>query len=181
LILYILPTPMNKLDLKERVSGWRHVPLERKAKEAWRVLLAQLKEKGIERVLASDLDQEAANIAGNELHLPVKTEYELRRFNFGRHHASKLDSVADILGKLEKRWAENPDIPMKSGDSLTSFTKRFARRINMLLSSGGTALLVTDPHTVAFIRGGMDAHSIVPNGDPIKREKIFKVSYAGTV
>ena len=84
--------------------------------------------------------------------------------------------VTDILRMLEKRWEQNPDVPIKGGDSLTSFTKRFARRMNMLFSSGGTALLVTDPLTVAWIRDGMNAHALVPNGDPVKRGKIFKVS-----
>jgi broad specificity phosphatase PhoE len=180
MILYILPTPLNKLDTKERVSGWHFIPLERKAKEAWKALFTQLKDKGIEYVVSGDLDQEAARIAGNELHVPVRTEFALRRFNFGRHHASKLDAVADILGVLEQKWQKNADVPIKGGDSLTSFERRFARRFNTLLSGTGTALFVTDPLTIAFVRDGMCAHALVPNGNPVKREKIFKVQNAGT-
>lgn len=180
MILYIVPTPVNKLDLKARVSGWRHVPLDRKAKQEWRAILAQLKDKGASCVYSSDLDEEAAHIAGDELHIPARPEFPLRRFNVGRHHASKLDSVADILGNLEKKWKQNADIPIRGGDSLTSFTKRFSRRLNSLLSSTGTAVLVADPLTIAFVRDGMTAHALVPNGNPVKRDKIYKVQNAGT-
>jgi len=176
MILYIAPTPLNKLDKKERVSGWHCVPLEKKAKQDWRAMLAQLKEKGVQRVLSSDLDQEAARIAGDELHVPVSTEYYLRRFNFGRFHATPLDNARTVLVGLEKRWAENPDIPIKEGDSLTSFMRRFPRRFNQLLSSTGTALLITDLLTIAFVRGGMDCHSLIPNGNPVFRGKIYKVT-----
>jgi len=176
MVLYILPTPMNKLDVKQRVSGWQFVPLERKAKQQWKPMLAQLKDKEIGYVVSSDFDSEAARIAGNELHVPVKSDFSFRRFNFGRHHASKLDAVADILGQLENKWKTNADIPIKGGDSLTSFMKRFARRFNTLMSATGTALLVTDPLTIAAIRDGLDAHSLVPNGKPVARNKVFKVS-----
>jgi len=179
-ILYIVPTPLNKLDLKERVSGWRHVPLEKKAKQEWRAFLAQLKDKGATCVYANDLDEEAAHAAGDELHIPVRSEFSLRRFNVGRHHASKLDSVADILGRLENHWKKNADIPIRGGDSFTSFTKRFSRRFNTLLSGTGIAVLISDPLTIAFIRDGMSAHAIVPNGNPVRRDKIYKVQNAGT-
>lgn len=176
MLLYIVPTPMNKLDVKQRVSGWRHVPLVKKEKSEWRILLGQLKDKGATCVYSNDLDEEAANTAGDELHIPVCAEFSLRRFNVGRHHASKLDSVADILGRLEKQWKKNADIPIRGGDSLTSFTKRFSRRFNTLLSGTGTAVLVTDVQTINFIRNGMDAHAIVPNGNSVDRNKIYKVT-----
>lgn len=180
MILYILPTPMNKLDVKQRVSGWRHVPLEHKGKAEWRGLLAQVKDKGVEYVVASDLDEEAARTAGDELHIPVHTERALRRFCWGEHHGKKLQSMDGIFAKLEEQWKENADIPVRhpkgGGDSLTSFMKRFARRLNTLLSGTGTALLVTDVLTIAFIRDGMTAHAIIPNGNPVKRNKIYKVT-----
>jgi broad specificity phosphatase PhoE len=178
MILFIVPSPMNKLDLKGRVSGWHFVPLLAKAKEEWHGVLDQVRDKGIERIHASDCDKEAADYAGNYLHLPVSAEFSLRRFNVGRHHATRFDNLGDILERLERQWKMNPDIPIKSGDSLTSFMKRFSRRFNTLLSSTGTALLVTDPMTIAFIRDGMDAHALVPNGNPVNRSKVFKVMTA---
>ena len=184
MILYILPTPMNKLDLKQRVSGWQFVPLDKKSKGEWRTLVSQLKGRGVEYVLGSDLDEEAIRAAGDELHLPVRTERALRRFCFGEHHGKKLHAMDNILGKLEQQWKENPDIPIRhpkgGGDSLTSFMKRFSKRINHLLSLPGTALLITDPQSIAFIRDGMTAHAIIPNGNPVRRDKVYKVSNAGT-
>jgi broad specificity phosphatase PhoE len=175
MILYVVPSPMNKLDLKGRVSGWHFVPLLAKAKEEWHGILDQVRDKGIERIYASDCDKEAARYAGDYLHLPVSTEFSLRRFNVGRHHATRLDNLGDIFERLERQWKVNPDIPIKYGDSLTSFTKRFSRRFNTLISGTGVAAFITDLMTIAFIRDGMDAHALVPNGNPVSRGKAFKV------
>lgn len=177
MIVYIIPAPMNKLDVKQRVSGWRSVPLDRNTKQEWRGTLKQLTaERGIERVIASDLDSEAANVAGDELRIPVKTDYIYRRFNFGRFHARNAAVADGALRTVEKNWKSNPDVPIREGDSLTSYRKRFVRAFEELLDKNGTALFVTDPRTIAFIRDAFDPHSLIPNGNPIKQGKIFKVS-----
>lgn len=173
MLLYIVPTPMNKLDLKERVSGWHPVPLDRKSKKEWRGVLRQLAERGVERVFSSDLDSEAANVAGDELRIPIKTDYIYRRFNFGKYHARNVDTADGALRAVEKRWNDNPDIPIKEGDSLTSYRKRFVRAFEELLGKNGTAVFVTDPRTIAFIRDSFNPHGLITNG--IKRDKIFKV------
>ena len=177
MIVYIIPAPMNKLDVKQRVSGWRSVPLDRNTKQEWRGALKQLTaERGIERVIASDLDSEAANVAGDELRIPVKTDYIYRRFNFGRFHARNAAVADGALRAVEKNWKSNPDVPIREGDSLTSYRKRFVRAFEELLDKHGTALFVTDPRTIAFIRGGLDSLSIIPNGSLVARNKIYRVT-----
>jgi broad specificity phosphatase PhoE len=175
MILYLIATPSNKLDLKARASGWRFIPLEKKAKADWRGLLSPLREKGVSHVYASDLDQEAAHAAGDELHVPVRTEFYFRRFNVGKHHGAKLDYLDTILDGLAGRWRSNPDIPIAEGDSLSSYRKRFVRAFNALLDKEGAALLVTDSRTIATIRGEFTTSSFVPNGNAVKAGKIFKV------
>lgn len=174
-MIYVLCTPINRLDRRGRVSGWHFVPLEKKAKQEWRALLSPLKGREIANVVASDLDMEAANVAGNELGIPVRVDFLYRRFNFGRFHA-RDSSVADgALRDAEKKWQSNPDIPVREGDSLTSYRKRFVANFNKLLDKETDCLFITDVRTIAVIRDGFNPHALIPNGHPVKRDKIFMV------
>lgn len=174
-VLYLITAPQSKLEKKGRVSGWRFVPLDKKAKQEWRTLLAPLKDKEVAHVISSDLDAESANLAGDELHVPVRTHYAYRRFNFGRFHA-KETSVADgALRIVEEKWKSNPDIPIREGDSLTSYQQRFVKSFNKLLEADSISLFVTDARTIHSIRGAFDSHALIPNGNAIDPKKIFKV------
>lgn len=174
-MIYVVAAPPNKLDKRGRVSGWRFVPLERKGKDEWRGMLAPLKGK-VANVIVSDLDTEAGNLAGTELGVPVRTDYGYRRFNFGRFHA-RDSAVADgAIRAVEDKWKSNPDVPIREGDSLTSYRKRFIANFKKLLAKDSDCLFVTDVRTIAVIRGGFEIHSLIPNGNPVNVKKIFKVS-----
>jgi broad specificity phosphatase PhoE len=173
-LIYLICAPQNKLDKRNRVSGWRVVPLERKAKLEWRAMLEPLKGK-VSNVYAADIDQEAAHAAGDELHVPVRAEYHFRRFNVGRWHAKPANVLDAELRRVEERWRENPDIPIKEGDSLTSYRKRFVENFKKLLDRDGDCLFVTDQRSIAVIRDGFNAHSLIPNGNPVNVKKIFIV------
>jgi len=178
-VIYVVCAPANKLDKKGRVSGWHFVPLVKKAKEEWRALLAPLKGKEVAHVISSDLDAESANLAGAELALPVKTHYVYRRFNFGRLHARDSGVADGALRSVEKLWEKNPDIPLRQGDSLTSYRKRFIKNFEKLLDEETNYLFVTDARTIAVIRGGFNPHSLISNGNPVDVTKIFKVQRSG--
>lgn len=179
-MIYVIATPPNKLDRKGRESGWRHVPLERKGKDSWRANLAPLKGRELNAIVSSDLDSEAANLAGAELGVSVRTDFGYRRFNIGRCHAAPADATNEAIRGAEGKWARNPDIPIREGDSLTSLRKRLVKNIERLLDEGKDVLLVTDKRTIAFIRSGFDPHALVPNGNPLPEGKIFKVQRART-
>ena len=174
-VLYLITAPANKLDKKNRVSGWRFVPLDKKAKQEWRALLAPLKGREVANVIASDLDVEAANVAGSELRVPVRTEYEYRRFNFGRFHARDASVADGALRIAADKWKSNPDIPVREGDSLTSYRKRFVKSFEKLLESPNDSLFVTDSRTIHMIRGAFDPQAFIPNGNAIDPKKIYKV------
>jgi broad specificity phosphatase PhoE len=174
-MIYVLCVPQNKLDKRGRVSGWHFVPLERKAKQEWRALLAPLKGK-VSHVVSSDLDCEAGNVAGNELGVPVRTDYIYRRFNFGRFHARDSALADGAIRVVEEKWRNNPNVPLREGDSLTSYKKRFIANFEKLLDSGKTVLFITDSRSIAVIRDGFNPHSLVPNGNPVNTKKIFKVA-----
>jgi hypothetical protein len=177
-MIYVACTPTNKLDKKNRVSGWRHVPLEHKAKYPWRMVIAQAKGL-VQHVVSSDLDGEAANLAGNELGVPVKAEYGLRRFNIGRLHAKDAAVVDRAIRTVEEKWLNNPDIPIREGDSLTSLRKRFVQNFEKLLESGNDVLFVSDARTIQFIRANFDPHGLIPNGNPLRTDRVFKVQKNG--
>ena len=174
-MLYLITAPANKLDKKNRVSGWHFVPLDKKAKQEWRALLAPLKGKEVANVIGSDLDAESTNLAGTELGLPVRTDYVYRRFNYGKFHARDAGVADGALRSVQKSWQQNPDIPLRQGDSLTSFRKRFVKNFEKLLESDTTSLFVTDARTIHMIRGAFDPHALIPNGNAIDPKKIFKV------
>jgi len=173
-VIYVMASPPNKLDKRGRVSGWRFVPLEPKAKQEWRTLLAPLKGK-VANVIVSDLDAEAGNVAGAELGVPVRTDYGYRRFNFGRFHARDSAIADGAIRAVEDKWKSNPDMPIREGDSLTSYRKRFVANFEKLLAKDSDCLFVTDARTIAVIRDGFNVHSLIPNGNPVNVKKIFKV------
>jgi broad specificity phosphatase PhoE len=174
-LIYVVAAPQNKLEKRGRVCGWHFISLDKKAKEEWRGLLAPLKGKEIANVVASDLDREAANVAGSELGLPVRTDYQYRRFNFGRFHARDSVLADGAVRVVEEKWRDNPDIPLREGDSLTSYRKRFIESFKKLLDKEGDCLFVTDVRSIAVIRDGFNAHSLIPNGNPVNTKKIFVV------
>jgi broad specificity phosphatase PhoE len=166
-VLYLITAPANKLDKKNRVSGWHFVPLDKRAKQEWRALLAPLKGREVANVVASDLDVEAANVAGSELGVPVRAEYEYRRFNVGRFHARDASVLDGALRITEDKWKSNPDVPVREGDSLTSYRKRFVKSFEKLLDKEGDHLFVTDARTIAVIRDGFNPHSLISKGNPV--------------
>lgn len=177
-MIYVVASPPNKLDKKGRVSGWRHVPLERKSIDSWLMIVAQVKGMGVQNVVASDLDGEAAKLAAGELGVPIKIEYCYRRFNIGRVHAKEAHIVDGALRAIEEKWKSNGDIPIREGDSLTSYKKRFVKNFNKLLDSGKNVLFVTDLRSIQMIRAAFDPHALVPNGNPLRTDRVFKVGRA---
>lgn len=174
MILYLIPTPENKLDRKGRETGWHRVPLDRDSKKQFRERLKQLSDKGVQYILGSDLDTEAVHVAANELHVAPRTEFALRRLNLGRHHAMPTDSIDAILGTVLEQWKNDPDIPIRGGDSLTSYQKRFVAFVRKKLTEKGTAALVTDLRTIralGTLQKQFDPQAFVGNG--IYREKIY--------
>ena len=174
-MIYVICAPQNKLDKRGRVAGWHSIPLEKRAKQDFRALLAPLKGKEVVNVISSDLDLDAANVAGAELSVPVKYDYGYRRFNIGRMHARDSALVDGAIRAVEEKWKSNPDVPIREGDSLTSYRKRFVRNFEKLVDSGMTALFVTDLRSALVIRAQFDPHALVPNGNAASVKNIFGV------
>lgn len=176
MLLYLVVRPENKIERQHREVGWREIPIDREARKELRDRVKKLKGKDVACVYGSDLDSESVTIAATELGVPKRTEFRLRRFNLGRHHSAPADKVDVMFGEWQKKWKFNPDIPVRGGDSLTSYRKRFVAYISKLMEQKGAAALVTDIRTVRMIAKSFDPHALITNGSGIVREKIYTYS-----
>lgn len=173
-MLYLIAAPQNKLEQKGRVAGWRFVPIEREGKKQLREMCAALQDKGVTCVLSSDLDADAGRIVANELHASFREDFALRRFNCGRHHASKNDHYERILEHVLSKWATNRDIPVRGGDSWTSVEKRVLKTVHNLVEKHETLALVTDAKTATLIVHGKP-EALVMNGKGLQAGKIYVI------
>jgi broad specificity phosphatase PhoE len=170
-VIYLIPLPENRLDRRGRASGWRQVPIERDGKSKLRELAGQLKDRGVTEVFASDLDKYAAECVAQELKAAVRTEFSLRRFNFGHCHGSPLAKAEGILKDLLSKWEHNADVPIRGGDSLTSFRKRWDRMYEKLTRLD-CAALVADIQTIRWLKE-REPHSLIRNGNTLSRDKVY--------
>lgn len=150
--VYLIPKPADRLNKRHMESGWRHVPLDREAQKELRSRVEPLKDKGITDIYCSDLDTRAAEIVRDILNVRVRPDYGFRRFNVGRHHASLQTHVEDIMEQTAAKWKINPDIPMRGGDSLSSYRKRFFGTFDKIVQREGTFALLLDLREIRSIR-----------------------------
>jgi broad specificity phosphatase PhoE len=155
-MIYLLTEPPNTLEAKGRVLGNYPAHWNKAAKNLLREVCQQLKDKGVQYAYFSDLDADAGHIVATELNIPFQREHGLRRFNAGRHHGGKLDYFQGILEQLIPKWRNNDSIPVRGGDSLISFKKRFLTKINKLIDSEEISVVVV---------GIMEARAVL-NDDP---------------
>lgn len=176
--VYLIPKPADRLGKRHLESGWRHVPLDREAIKELRSRVEPLKDKGITAVFVSDLDIKCGELVRTELNIHnVRPEFQLRRFNAGKHHAGLSTHFDATLQSCLEKWKKNKDIPVRQGDSLTSFEKRFVKRWNQILSSEGTFAFIADVRTLSVIRdlaaGTYSAASLCPNGNSPAMDRIY--------
>jgi broad specificity phosphatase PhoE len=172
-MLYLVPLPPSRLDKRHKATGWRHIGLDGEGRKMLAEMVKQIEGRGIAEVWASDLDEDAARVVAEQLHVPLCKEFQLRRFNWGRHHAAPLSKAEDIVSGLIKKWETNPTIPIRSGDSWMSFEKR-QKRMYEKLTTLDCAALVTDEQTMRYWRD-LTPNALVRNGNPIHQGKIYTI------
>jgi len=150
MILFVLPARTH-LEDQDRVLGWRQVTADRQSLRDLKQLVPRLRELGAEKVVVSDLDGQSGWLLGRRLNVPVEEWHSLRRFNVGKHHGEASAQFGKLFAQLESKWTSNPDIPVKGGDSLKSFTKRIAASNSKLKAQPGTTICVADRRTIAAL------------------------------
>lgn len=125
-----------------RVSGWKHSPARRQSLRAIRSLVPRLRELKVEKVVCSDLDAQTGELLGRALRVPVEQWDSLRRFNAGKLHGAPQQRWADLMDTMQLMWQEKPDVPVKGGDSQTSFKKRVTASHQRLVKTQQNILVV---------------------------------------
>jgi hypothetical protein len=138
----------NIMEVAERVSGHRHTPCSREELKKLQALAPRLKELGCTRIVCSDLDAQSGDALARRLNVPYEEWESLRRYNVGKHHGRYS---ADVDGVRERIAA--PDVPIKSGDSRTSFAKRIAASYERLRTLPRTTLLIADEEVLERLTG----------------------------
>ena len=151
-VLFILPA-QTILDGQNRVMGWRQTPALREKLKELKGIVPRLKELGVEKVISSDLDGQSGWMVARNLGLKCEEWHSLRRFNYGKLHGVAQEKAEEQWKQLEEKWKANPDIPIHSGDSWTSFKNRMEATKERLGKAKGTAVVVLGPFELQQLTG----------------------------
>jgi broad specificity phosphatase PhoE len=152
MILFMLPAA-NIYDRQSRVCGWRATPAPRESLKQLKGIVPRLKELGVTKVIFRDLDADTGCFLAKKLAVPFEEWHALRRLNAGKNHGASISQFAKLEQEMQRVWAEKPDVPIKGGDSLTSFKKRIAALGDKLKSIQTTAVVVADERIVQALCG----------------------------
>ncbi len=152
MILFVLPAA-TIYDNQSRVMGWKATPPSRDSIRALKAIVPRLRELNVTKVIASDLDHDSAKLLARRLNVPVEEWSSLRRLNVGRWHGTNTSNFAELHTKMQSVWETKPDVPIKGGDSRTSYHKRIAATRDKLSKVNGTVIVVAGEREVSHITG----------------------------
>ncbi len=175
--LYLLP--LKAYD--ERELGWRPLYLTREQRRQLKGFVTQMRGRPVDKVFASDLARPAGELVARKLRVPFQALYGLRPFNFGRHSGKRTEDAEAVLAQVAARWEHGqPTVPIRGGDSWTSFERRFGRCI-MELWRGElrNVIIVTDLRGVQIIRdllsGTLSHRSLFSFNSRLRPDSIYVV------
>jgi broad specificity phosphatase PhoE len=142
--IYLVPACQTDLTRKGRVQSQLHVRLDRDGQRQAKAFAQTLKSRHPTIIYCSDVHKETGDILHSELKIPLKILPELKPFHFGKHTSRKSEQVENVIQALMEQWEKNPDIPIRGGDSWTSFRKRYIAFIEKTLAMTGEVIVVTD-------------------------------------
>lgn len=151
-VLFVLPAT-TVYEKQNRVIGWRETPVGREELKTLRELVPRLRELGATAIIASDLDDKSAYLLSNRLKVPIETWTSMRRLNVGKLHGQAQSHFAKIYTEMEKRWESNPDIPLPSGDSLSSYKKRMSASLERLKKASGVCVVMAGAREIGAMTG----------------------------
>jgi broad specificity phosphatase PhoE len=151
-VLFVLPAE-TIYDQQGRVMGWKQTPSPRAKLKQLKTLVPRLKELGAERVICSDLDGQSGWMIARTMGLRCEEWQTARRFNWGKHHGIPKNKAEKEWETLQEKWKANPDIPVHSGDSLSSFRKRIEAMKERFKKQSGTVVVVMAPFEIQNLTG----------------------------
>ncbi len=164
-LLLTLPAATIYADTNRALS-WRQTPTTRDSLKKFKELAPRLKELGVTKIVVSDLDAQCAWQLARRLNVPVEEWQGLRRFNWGSYHGYRPSMFTKVFTDIQRKWAENPDIPVHKGDSLTSYRKRMAATTARLGKLAGTPLVVA---------GDLEIGELLGHKVQLERYRVYEV------
>jgi len=151
-VLFVLPAE-SIYDQQNRVMGWKQTPAPRDKLKKLRDVAPRLKELGVQKVVCADLDGQSGFFLARNVGVPCEEWRSLRRFNWGKWHGQGTTKAEKLFSEMQERWKENPNIPILSGDSLTSFKNRMAASKEKLKKNGQVYAVVAPAFVIEQITG----------------------------
>jgi broad specificity phosphatase PhoE len=117
---------------KEKVSGWKEVPLNAEGRAEAARLGRFLKSKGITKILASDTKRttQTAEIVSKIIGVPVTFTPHLRSWNMGSVEGMYAEAAKPFLKFFEK----NPDLKIPNGEPFRKFYTRLKTAIKAIIA-----------------------------------------------
>ena len=139
---------------KDKVQGWKNIPLDATGRQQARKIGKFLKNQGVEELYSSDLNRakQTAEIAGSQLGLDPKTDDSYRPWNLGELAGHSSDEAVPKL----KGYMDSPDEGVPGGESFNDFKDRFIPALEKLLKradTGRTIALVTHSRNIELAQG----------------------------
>jgi broad specificity phosphatase PhoE len=158
--LYLISLPQSKIERRGRISGWSRLRLDRDTARHLVALAAMLRGRTISKVYGADLHGDAVRIVADELKVPYKALRNLRGFNLGRNSGRKTEEVDAVLETMVRRWVDSSIIPIAEGDSLVSYSRRFLRTVENIMSDKQDVIIVLHPREIAVVRASLKKETV---------------------
>jgi len=136
------------------VRGWEPVSLNDKGREEAEKAADELKSKGVDTIVSSDLQRakETSEIIGKKLGIEPQYDPRLRTWNVGEHAGKPCKTSNPVLKKFVQ---DTPDKQVPGGESFNEFTDRsFAGIRDAILNNKDKQLaIVTHNRVEATLKG----------------------------
>ncbi len=176
-MIYLVHIAPTRFFRRARACGWHHATVNKAGRQYLSDQVKQLQGRNIQRIYSDDLHKSDALLVANTLGLPPDTvfaHFECRVFNVGRNHAKPEAAIEIILSDLIPQWQKNPDIPIREGDSWSSYRKRFIAFTQRLLEMEGDVILLTDNRGIRTIRDPRP-ESLLATSASVRSDRIYTV------
>lgn len=167
--IYLIPAKDRMRDDGKAV-GW--FPVKQRKNQSRFPDIAPLTTRVI-RVISDDIHADDAKAIATAVSVESETGFKFRPFNVGRSKGLDGEYVEGILDGIQDRWKTNPDIPIKGGDSLSSYRKRFLGALEEMIRKGEDFALLTDERDIRFLRDGRFGSG------PLPLDKIYTLKFNG--
>ena len=149
----------------DKIRGWLDVPLTKEGIEEAHGIADELKDKGIKRIYASDMDRtrKTADILGDKIGVEPSFSKEFRPWNLGKFQGKPTKDVMNDINY----YIQNSHLQVPDGESFKEFQDRFLNALKGIMSEKITCAIVTHFRNTklveSWIKNGQKGNTIDKN------------------